>query len=529
MNRFYKRLLWANTGLIFFGIVVALWAVVVLRPCISPTVASYIKKEIQNSAFAAFLNQQARGYSSEQASILSFMIKIKDQHMHTLAALNEKLVRQGALLEKDKIWFPAGFFHENETYKVKIRLRGDQENHWRGPKKSWRVKFDKENMFRGYRQINLVIPSDRQYEAEILAHSLSRKAGLLAPDSGFASVSLNGIDMGLYVWWEHFTKEMLERQNRPDAEMFTRKASSDMPYTKPSVQQGVALRRWDAFLRLLTSDDDEEILKKLRFYLDIEKFVRWNSISWLFGSSHPLSPFNSKWLYDPATGLFEPIFYDVGYIRSFQSKQPGADLSLDMRTPLTRRLLRIPEIQERRNKVLWEFVQNPDFDLAKQGSEMLAAILPYLTRGVSSLGLAEAEAIYDEHSRTYRENMAFFRKLLSEASVQGSALVRPADKGEGVILEVKLFTRSMSALQLDSVSMASTDASTIREARATLRREHDGKSETRISQVSSIFSAARRRFCYKNQEVVAYMERRIWHTRWVNRNRGAFGSFLTVD
>ena len=51
----------------------------------------------------------------------------------------------------------------------------------------------------------------------------------------------------------------------------------------------------------------------------------------------------------------------------------------------------------------------------------------------------------------------------------------------------------------------------------------------RISQVSSIFSAARRRFCYKNHEVVAYMERRIWHTRWVKRNRGAFGSFLTVD
>ena len=56
-----------------------------------------------------------------------------------------------------------------------------------------------------------------------------------------------------------------------------------------------------------------------------------------------------------------------------------------------------------------------------------------------------------------------------------------------------------------------------------------GQVYTRISQVSSIFSAARRRFCYKNHEVVAYMERRIWHTRWVHRNRGAFGSFLTVD
>ena len=50
----------------------------------------------------------------------------------------------------------------------------------------------------------------------------------------------------------------------------------------------------------------------------------------------------------------------------------------------------------------------------------------------------------------------------------------------------------------------------------------------RISQVASIFSAARRRFCYKNHEVVAYMERWIWHTRWVNRNRGAFGSILTA-
>ena len=55
-----------------------------------------------------------------------------------------------------------------------------------------------------------------------------------------------------------------------------------------------------------------------------------------------------------------------------------------------------------------------------------------------------------------------------------------------------------------------------------------GELLTRISQVASIFSAARRRFCYKNHEVVACMERWIWHTRWVNRNRGAFGSILTA-
>ena len=45
-----------------------------------------------------------------------------------------------------------------------------------------------------------------------------------------------------------------------------------------------------------------------------------------------------------------------------------------------------------------------------------------------------------------------------------------------------------------------------------------------ISQVS--IQCGERRFCYKNHDLVAYMERRIWHTR---RNRGAFGSFLMIE
>ena len=48
----------------------------------------------------------------------------------------------------------------------------------------------------------------------------------------------------------------------------------------------------------------------------------------------------------------------------------------------------------------------------------------------------------------------------------------------------------------------------------------------RISQVASIFSAARRRFCYKNHEVVACMERWIWHTRWVNRKGIIYESYI---
>ena len=60
--------------------------------------------------------------------------------------------------------------------------------------------------------------------------------------------------------------------------------------------------------------------------------------------------------------------------------------------------------------------------------------------------------------------------------------------------------------------------------------DHEGEVlEPAFPKYRPIFSAARRRFCYKNHEVVAYMERRLWHTRWVHRNRGAFGSFLTVD
>ncbi|KKW44126.1 MAG: hypothetical protein UY90_C0019G0012, partial [Candidatus Peregrinibacteria bacterium GW2011_GWA2_54_9] len=118
------------------------------------------------------------------------------------------------LTEDAKDWTDAVFTADGETYDVKIRVRGDIFNHWAYRKKSWRVKFQKEHLFHGMREINFIIPEDRFWFAEALNVYRMRKFNLLHSPLEFVTVSLNGSKPLLYTQIEHWTKEMLEKQGR---------------------------------------------------------------------------------------------------------------------------------------------------------------------------------------------------------------------------------------------------------------------------------------------------------------------------
>ena len=46
---------------------------------------------------------------------------------------------------------PAEFVYNNQTYSVKIRVRGDFSEQWKYKKKSWRIIFDNSNLFSPFR------------------------------------------------------------------------------------------------------------------------------------------------------------------------------------------------------------------------------------------------------------------------------------------------------------------------------------------------------------------------------------------
>ena len=121
----------------------------------------------------------------------------------------EVFAGQVFLTDEFKKTVPATFTHGGIEYKVKVRYRGDNPNHWTRSKRSWQVIFDKDNLFEGKRILKLIIPIDRDYFAEALNNYRATKFGLFYPEAKFVTLSINGINHGVSWQVEDFFSEAL--------------------------------------------------------------------------------------------------------------------------------------------------------------------------------------------------------------------------------------------------------------------------------------------------------------------------------
>ncbi|NQU77213.1 CotH kinase family protein, partial [Candidatus Falkowbacteria bacterium] len=106
--------------------------------------------------------------------------------------------------------------YEGKEYKVSVRFRGDSPVHWAYPKKSWRVKIDKDEVFEkgfinGMREFNFIVGEDRSFISEQLNNYRASKLGLLTPPSEFVDLKINGKHQGAYYLSEQWGEEFLER------------------------------------------------------------------------------------------------------------------------------------------------------------------------------------------------------------------------------------------------------------------------------------------------------------------------------
>jgi hypothetical protein len=74
---------------------------------------------------------------------------------------------------------------------------------------------------------------------------------------------------------------------------------------------GYYAERWDSFVSLIREANDETFRRELPQMLDLDKYLTWNALTWIFGSLHSHWGDDLRWYYDNTSGLFEPILYDV--------------------------------------------------------------------------------------------------------------------------------------------------------------------------------------------------------------------------
>jgi hypothetical protein len=321
-----------------------------------------------------------------------YELEIDHQELSRIEDAIEQAKKQGYMSEDLQVWANGRFFHEGQEYNVKVRVRGDLPPHWNGPKKSWRIKFgnmpvehngevtEEPMYFQGKRQINLIIPMDRDYVVAPFVNSVMREAGLLVPQDQFAVLRINGVVQGLYYEVEQFDKPLMAAQERPETTIFGQndRAMHFEQYTKYGTPIASDARYDVGTVRLQVEEEGElamqavrsfqvlldhavnptpENFRRVRAALDWEKYLHFRNLTTIFNTNHVrFGSDNFKLYFDPSKGLLEPIPWDVHLVR--MPTEPGTIDFWNSHGPdeIQRATLLDPEARLERNQMLWELI-----------------------------------------------------------------------------------------------------------------------------------------------------------------------------
>jgi spore coat protein CotH len=390
----------------------------------------------------AAAGQGGAGDPDGAPAVAAYQIRIKDKALRRLSAHRERIAQLDFLTLEDRLWIPATFIHAGERYKVRLRLRGDLPVHWRGSKQSYRVKF-KRRLFRGRKEINLIVPWDKHYAVEWLQTRVAEDLGLLFFPGGFADVTINGEDAGLYYESEHPTSEYLERNGRVASSIFTFGANWTLYFGKtyhhiafelpgstafPPIQSIGQIKQRATygdgnpeyarkqlaylldFYELLTEGRNAEIARRTGYYLDLDKFARFVALQDFFGTTHGMALNDNTRLYlDPTSGKFEFIPWDTALWSLSKRAREGQTTVADLlvpEDPVFRKLFdAIPGLRARRDEVLRGLVARGEVyrgQLERQHAQLL-----HLYPGDERL-----RSQRERHDTVFRENLALLAREL---------------------------------------------------------------------------------------------------------------------
>lgn len=283
----------------------------------------------------------------------------------SLAHLDEYLPHSGAVYVKGRLLV------DERLAKVQVRYRGDTIQHWGSPKKSLRIKTDKDDLFEGMRKFNLMAPKSRFMIENHVSYELARSLGVIAPRSQVVDVVVNGELRGVHVLVEQIDELMLREHGLMPGdiyagELFGKDAYtgvSDRLFEHPGLWEKIAennhfaadsIAPLERLLGLLDEDPSPSVDRALEEILDIEAWATFGAFETLAQSAHTDLVHNWRLYYDPWKCRFAPILWDpIGWIARSGSDMPVA---LDRsRTPLHRALYRNSRFLHAKHRVISNF------------------------------------------------------------------------------------------------------------------------------------------------------------------------------
>lgn len=250
-----------------------------------------------------------------QSDVLAFHVNPR-----RMARLNH--MRQVALNEgvQDFSYVTARLVHDGKTRRVDMRLKGDRRIHFEHRDKwSFRLRMKGNDRVMGMRFFSLHRPEARNYIYEWLFHRVLSREGIMHPRYMFVTVHMNGKNLGIYALEEHFSKELVLNNKRPDGPILHfREERADMPFqTTPIPYQS---ERWEKPGRKKTLEHATALLnsfingeKKLSEVFETKRLATFFAVTDILGTHHAAIRKSMRLYYNPSIDRFEPIGYDGHY------------------------------------------------------------------------------------------------------------------------------------------------------------------------------------------------------------------------
>ena len=283
-----------------------------------------------------------------------------------LAALNSDLPESGKTN-----YYRAYVKYGGKSYTVKARYMGDNHWHWLWDQKSWRIKTKKSKLIENSRKLNIKNPRMGLTLNECVAQDLANEIGLIAPRVYPVKLVVNNIYKGVHLFWDSIDESIIRSYNKMPGSVYTGDGAprdketgvsqlwKDEKWWVKSASRNAQQKGYREDIKVLIGAVNEPDLK--RFYsfsnqfLNKEAFASFFSLDNLVAGMHHDYHHNHKIYFDPVTGKFEPISWDID-----DWHLPNKDLDAAS-SPLLNQWKLIPELDLLRKKRLFELIDQGAF------------------------------------------------------------------------------------------------------------------------------------------------------------------------
>ena len=261
-------------------------------------------------------------------------IELDTSEYLNLQKVRKRAFNVGLLQTTDDDWVKGFVFSENKAMKAKLRLKGDWLDHQHGDKWSFRIKLRDDNTWKRMKVFSVQSPMSRMGVSEWFLHKVYQSEGILTTRYGFVPLSFKGSNLGFYAWEEHFTKQLLESQQRregpilrflEDAMWDTRTfneegkrnykktphfAAAAIKAFSPSklVEDSLKMKQFEIAQNLMFQY--KERLAPASTIFNIDMLARFFAMTDVFFARHSLIWHNQRFYYNPALCKLEPIAFD---------------------------------------------------------------------------------------------------------------------------------------------------------------------------------------------------------------------------